>query len=361
VSVEIRIEPLPEARRRPKVADPAELGFGRVFTDRMLTAHWEAGRGWHEARIEPYGPICLEPCAAVFHYGQEIFEGLKAYRWADGSVGLFRPGMNWARMNRSAARMALPEVPEDLFLDGISELVRLEREWVPAAEGTSLYVRPTLFGEDPALGVRPSERCRFFVILSPVGAYYAAGFAPVRILVEDHFVRAAPGGTGSAKTGGNYAASLVAALRARARGYDQVLWLDAIHRRYVEEVGAMNIFFVVGGRLVTPPLTDSFLAGVTRDSVLRLAPTLGFEVDERPVEIGALLADLRAGRVTEVFGTGTAAVVAPVGALGYRDEEVRVGDGGVGPVTRRLYDTLTGIQYGRIPDPFGWMRQVCPA
>jgi len=359
--VEIRIEPLPDARRKAKVADPAALGFGRVFTDRMLTAHWEPSRGWHEARIEPYGPICLEPSASVFHYGQEIFEGLKAYRWADGSVALFRPAMNWARMNRSAARLALPEVPEQLFLDGIAELVRLDRDWVPAAEGTSLYVRPTLFGEEPFLGVRPAERCRFFVILSPVGAYYASGFAPVRILVEDHYVRAAPGGTGMAKAGGNYAASLVAGLKAKERGYDQVLWLDATERRWVEEVGAMNIFFVVDGRLVTPPITDSFLAGVTRDSILRLAPTLGLEAEERPVAISDLLADLRSGRVSEAFGTGTAAVVSPVGALGYKDDEVSVGDGGVGPVTRRLYDTLTGIQYGRIPDPFGWTQRVWPA
>ncbi len=359
--MEIRIEPLPEARRREKVADPAALGFGRIFADRMLNAHWEPARGWHDAHIEPYGPICLEPSAAVFHYGQEIFEGLKAYRWADGGVWLFRPEMNWARMNRSAARLALPEVPEGLFLGGVTELVRLERDWVPAAEGTSLYIRPTLIGEEPFLGVRPSERCRFFVILSPVGPYYAAGFSPVRILVEDHYVRAAPGGTGMAKAGGNYAASLVAGMKAKERGFEQVLWLDATERRWVEEVGAMNIFFVAGGRLVTPPLTDSFLEGVTRDSVLRLAPTLGLDAEERPVAIEELLADLRAGRVTEIFGTGTAAVVSPVGVLGYKDEEAVVGDGGVGPVTRRLYDTLTGIQYGRVPDEFGWMRRVWPA
>jgi len=206
--------------------------------------------------------------------------------------------------------------------------------------------------------VRPADICRFFVILSPVGAYYAAGFNPVRILVEDYYVRAVPGGTGSAKAGGNYAASLLAGRKAKERGFEQVLWLDGIHRRYVEEVGAMNIFFVVDGRLVTPPLTDSFLAGVTRDSVLALAPTLGLEVDESPVAIEDLLRDLRSGRASEAFGTGTAAVVSPVGALGYRDETIKVGDGGVGPVTRRLYDTLTGIQYGRLPDPFGWMRRI---
>ena len=355
----IAVEPLPGGGR-PRPADPAALGFGRVFTDRMLTAQWDARRGWHDARIEPYGPICLEPCAAVFHYGQEVFEGLKAYRRADGGVFLFRPEMNLARLNRSAARLALPEVPGDLFLEGIAELVRLEREWVPGAEGTSLYIRPTLIAVEPALGVRPSDRCRFFVILSPVGPYYARGFAPVRILVEDHYVRAVAGGTGAAKAGGNYAASLAAGLKARERGFDQVLWLDGVHRRYVEEVGAMNIFFVAGGRLVTPPLTGSFLAGITRVSVLALAGALGLEAEERPVAIEELLADLRGGRVVEAFGTGTAAVIAPVGALGYRDEVVPVGDGGVGPVTRRLYDELTGIQCGRLPDRFGWMRRVWP-
>ncbi|MBI5246443.1 MAG: branched-chain amino acid aminotransferase [Elusimicrobia bacterium] len=355
--MEIRIEPLP-ARGPASLPDPAKLGFGQLFTARMLTADWDEGRGWHDARIEPYGPISLDPAAKVFHYGQEIFEGLKAYRWRDGAAMLFRPEMNAARFNRSAVRLALPPVPEELFLRGIEELVRLERDWIPGAPGTSLYIRPTLIAVEPTLGVRPSARCRYFVILSPSGAYYAAGFTPVRILVEDHYVRAVPGGTGSAKTGGNYAASLAAGLKAKELGYEQVLWLDGIERRWVEEVGAMNIFFVAGGRLVTPPLSDSFLAGVTRDSVLRLAGHLGIPAEERPVAIDGLLADLRAGRVTEAFGTGTAAVVSPVGVLGYRGEAHPVGDGGVGPVTQRLYDTLTGIQYGAVPDPFGWMRRV---
>lgn len=356
--MKIGIDPQPGSRRAQVPTDPAALGFGRYFTDRMLTATWVQGEGWRDARIGPYGPLALEPAAKVFHYGQEVFEGLKAYRWADGGVMLFRPEMNAARLNRSAARLVLPEVPEELFLDGIAALLRLEREWIPAAEGTSLYIRPTLIAVDPSLGVKPSTECLYFVILSPVGAYYAAGFNPVRILVEDHYVRAVPGGTGGAKTGGNYAASLAAGRKARERGFEQVLWLDAIHRRFVEEVGAMNIFFVAGGRLVTPRLTDTFLAGVTRDSVLTLAPALGYEVEERPVPIDELLADVRAGRVTEAFGTGTAAVVSPVGVLGYKGEEIAVGGGGVGPVTRRLHDTLTGIQYGRLPDRFGWMRRV---
>lgn len=356
--MDIRVEPLPDERRKPLPTDPTALGFGGLFTERMLMADWDGRRGWHNARIVPYGPLVLDPAAKVFHYAQEVFEGLKAYRWADGGVVLFRPGMNAARFNRSAARLALPEVPEELFLRGIDRLVGLERAWIPTAPETSLYVRPTLIAVEPALGVKPSEQCLFFVILSPVGAYYAAGFNPVRILVEDYYVRAVPGGTGATKSGGNYAASLLAGRKAKERGFDQVLWLDALQRRYVEEVGAMNIFFVVDGTLVTPPLTDSFLAGVTRDSVLELSSTLGIAVEERPIDIDELIAGTRSGRVSEAFGTGTAAVVSPVGVLGYRDETVTVGNGGVGPLTRRIYDTLTGIQYGRIPDRFGWVHRL---
>jgi branched-chain amino acid aminotransferase len=356
--MDIRIDPLPADRRKPIPTDPASLGFGTLFTDRMFTARWDASRGWHDARVEPYAPIVLDPAAKVFHYAQEVFEGLKAYRWGDGSVVIFRPAMNAARFNRSATRLALPTVPEELFLGGIDALVGAERDWIPTWPETSLYVRPTLIAVEPALGVKPSAQCLFFVILSPVGAYYAAGFNPVRILVEDYYVRAVPGGTDNTKSGGNYAASLLAGQKAKERGFDQVLWLDAIERRYVEEVGAMNIFFVIDGVLVTPPLTDSFLAGITRDSVLELAASLGIAAEERPVDVGELLAGVRSGRVSEAFGTGTAAVVSPVGVLGYRDEVVTVASGGVGPVTRRLYDTLTGIQYGRIPDRFGWLRRV---
>ncbi len=356
--MEIRIAPLPAESRKEKWTDPARLGFGRIFTDRMLVADWDSRQGWHDPRIEPYGPFCLEPSAMVFHYAQEIFEGLKAYRWQDGSIALFRPEMNLARFNRSAGRLSLPRLPDDLFLEGIAQLVRLERDWIPASEGTSLYIRPTLIATEPVLGVKPADQCRFFVILSPVGAYYAAGFQPVRILVEDHFVRAVPGGTGEAKTGGNYAASLLAGQEAKKRGFDQVLWLDGIERRFVEEVGAMNIFFVIDGRLVTPNLTGSFLPGITRDSVLKLAPSLGLEAEERPVAIDDLMAGIMDGRVQEAFGTGTAAVVSPVSALCYKGEQVTVGDGAAGRVTQQLYDTLTGIQYGRLPDPFNWLHKL---
>ena len=356
--MDIRIEQRLETEKKTKCTEPAQLGFGKHFSDHMLVADWNETSGWHEARIVPYGPFSLEPSSAVLHYGQEIFEGLKAYHWQDDEIALFRPDKNLERLNRSATRLSLPELPNDLFLFGLDELIRLERDWVPSAPGTSLYIRPFMFATEAALGVKPAHECRFCIILSPVGAYYSAGFKPVRILVEDRLVRAAPGGTGMAKTGGNYAASMLAGREAAKRGFDQVLWLDAIEHRYVEEVGAMNIFFVSDNRLLTPPLTGSFLEGITRDSILRLAPTLGLNVEEHPIAVDELLAEINSGRIQEAFGCGTAAVVSPVAAFGYRDELVTLGGGKVGKVTQLLYDTLTGIQYGRIPDPFGWMHKV---
>lgn len=356
--MELRIEPLLAEQRKQKCTDAAQLGFGRHFSDRMLVADWSAAQGWHDVRIVPYGPMPLDPSAMVFHYSQEVFEGLKAYRQPDGSVALFRPDMNLARLNRSAERLSLPTVPADLFLDGITELVRLEQEWVPTAEGTSLYIRPALIATEAALGVRPAQQCRFFTILSPVGAYYASGFKPVRILVEEHQARAVPGGTGEAKTGGNYAASLNAGKEAHDHGCDQVLWLDAVQHRFVEEVGAMNIFFVMDNCLVTPALSGSFLAGITRDSIVKLAPSLGLAVEERPIAIDEVLDGIRKGRVQEAFGSGTAAVVSPVGAFSYRDELFTINNAAVGTVTQHLYDTLTGIQYGRLPDTKGWMRRL---
>jgi len=356
--MELRIEPLLAGQLKDKITASAALGFGKHFTDRMLVADWRQGQGWYDARIVPYGPFQLDPAAAVFHYGQEIFEGLKAYHQPDGAIALFRPEMNLARFNRSAARLALPQVPAELFMDGLTELLRLEAEWVPDAPETSLYIRPALIATEAALGVKAARECRFFIILSPVGAYYPSGFKPLRILLEDQLVRAAPGGTGAAKTGGNYAASLLGAGEAKNRGFDQVLWLDALEHRYVEEVSAMNIFFVIDGRLVTPPLSETILGGITRDSLLWLAPALGLEVEERPVAVDELLDGARSGQVSEVFGSGTAAVVAPVGELGYRHELVRIADGEVGKLTRLLYDTLTGIQYGRVADKLGWLRKL---
>lgn len=356
--MELRIEQLPAGQQKKKCTDPAALGFGKYFTDHMLIADWCEGRGWHDARIVPYGPFQLEPAAAIFHYGQEIFEGLKAYRQPDGSIALFRPEMNLARFNGSAVRMAMPEVEAELFLDGLKSLVRLEAEWVPAASGTSLYIRPALIATEAALGVKAAREYRFFIILSPVGAYYPTGFKPIRLLVEEQLARAALGGTGAAKTGGNYAASLLAARAAKKHGFDQVLWLDSLEHRHVEEVGAMNIFFVIDGQLVTPPLSETILGGITRDSLLRLAPALGLNVAERPVAVEELLAGIGSGRVQEAFCSGTAAVVAPVAALGYRDELFTIGDGGVGRINQQLYNALTDIQYGRAADHMGWLRKL---
>jgi branched-chain amino acid aminotransferase len=356
--MEIKVLPLPEENKKPKYSDESALSFGRIFTDRMFLVEWRASEGWVDARIQPYTPFVLDPSALVFHYAQEIFEGLKAYKWTDGSIALFRPEINARRFNLSADRLCMPEVPEELFLDAITQLVRLEKDWVPGSEGTSLYIRPAIIAVEPVLGVKPSDHYYFFVILSPVGAYYSAGFNPVNILVEDHYVRAVAGGTGEAKTGGNYAASLKAAQIAKKQGFDQVLWLDGCHKKYIEEVGSMNMFFVYDDVVVTAPLTGSILKGVTRDSVMKLADTMGFRIEERQIAIDELVADIRAGKVKEAFGSGTAAVITPVGILGYRNESLTIGNGGVGNLTQKLYETLTGIQYGKIPDTFGWVRKI---
>ena len=356
--MDIKVLPLPQEKKKAKYDDESKLSFGRIFTDRMMIAEWKVGKGWCDARIEPYAPFVLDPACLVFHYAQEIFEGLKAYKWPDGTVALFRPEMNARRFNLSAERISMPEVPEELFLSGVEQLVSLERDWIPTSTGTSLYIRPTLIAVEPVLGVKPSDHYYFYIILSPVGAYYPAGFNPIKIMVEDHYVRAVPGGTGEAKTGGNYASSLKAALEAKKKGFDQVLWLDGVNRRFVEEVGAMNMLFAYGDKVVTSPLTGSILNGVTRDSVLKLAETLGFSVEEKQLDIFELLEDIRAGRVTEAFGSGTAAVITPVGAMSFKGEDYTVGDGGVGSLTRKLYDTLTGIQYGRIPDGLGWIKKI---
>jgi len=356
--MEIKVLPLPEEKKKTRFSDESKLGFGRIFTDRMLMVEWKAEQGWVDARIQPYGPFVLDPSCLVFHYAQEIFEGLKAYKWADGSIALFRPEVNAHRFNLSADRLCMPQVPEELFIEGIAELIRLEKDWVPGSDGTSLYIRPTMIAVEPVLGVKASDHYYFYVILSPVGAYYASGFNPVKILVEDYYVRSVPGGTGEAKTGGNYAASLKAAQVAKQKGFDQVLWLDGVHKKYIEEVGSMNMFFVYDGVVVTAPLAGSILKGVTRDSVLQLAEATGFRVEERQIAIDELIADIRSGKVKEAFGSGTAAVITPVGTLGFKEETITVGDGGVGNLTQKLYDTLTGIQYGKIADNFGWIRKI---
>ncbi|MCM0080098.1 branched-chain amino acid aminotransferase [Geomonas sp. Red32] len=356
--MEISVLPLSEAEKKPKFTDESQLGFGKIFTDRMLLVEWKIGQGWVDARIKKYEPFVLDPAALVFHYAQEIFEGLKAYKWADGTIALFRPEMNARRFNHSAERLCMPEVPEELFLEGIEKLVSVERDWIPTAEGTSLYIRPTMIAVEPLVGIKPSDHYYFYVILSPVGAYYSQGFKPVRIMVEDKYVRATPGGTGEAKTGGNYASSLKAGLEAKKKGFDQVLWLDGVHRRYIEEVGAMNMFFAYGDTIVTAPLEGTILHGVTRDSVLTLARSLNMKVEERKIDVNDLMNDIRSGKITEAFGSGTAAVVTPVGALCYANECLEVNGGGVGKITQTLYDTLTGIQTGKIADKFGWIRKV---
>lgn len=356
--MEIRVLPLPEEKKKPRFSDESQLGFGRIFTDRMFIAEWKAGQGWVDARIEPYAPFSLDPACLVLHYAQEIFEGLKAYRWENGTIALFRPEMNARRFNLSAERMCMPEVPEELFLKGVEELVRLEADWIPSSAGTSLYIRPAMIAVEPVLGVKPSDHYYFYVILSPVGAYYAGGFNPVRIMVEDRYVRTVSGGTGEAKTGGNYASSLKAGLEAKKKGFDQVLWLDGTERRYIEEVGAMNMFFAYGDRVVTAPLEGSILNGVTRNSVLSLAGELGFTVEERRIAVDTIMADIESGKITEAFGSGTAAVITPVGALCYKEQNLTVGDGRVGRLTQKLYDTLTGIQTGHLPDKFGWVKKL---
>lgn len=346
------------ARKKARPADESSLGFGKIFSDHMFLMEYEQEHGWQNARIAPYGPIILDPAAMILHYGQEIFEGLKAYRGAGGEICLFRPRMNFERMNRSAARLCMPEVPIEDQLQAVSALLRADREWIPSARGTSLYIRPAMIATEAGLGVRPSAEYLYFIIAGPVGNYYSRGFEPVRILVEQRYVRAAKGGVGEAKTGGNYAASLLAARNAKEKGFDQVLWLDAGRRECIEEVGTMNIFFLFGDEIVTPPLSGSILPGVTRDSVLRIARDWGWKVSERPVTIEEVRASARNGSLREAFGTGTAAVISPVGLLSYQGEEISINGGRVGELSRKLQDEIMGIQYGEIPDRYGWIHRV---
>ncbi|MSR15163.1 MAG: branched-chain amino acid aminotransferase [Gammaproteobacteria bacterium] len=338
---------------------PSELGFGRYFTDRMFTQRYAATTGWHDAVIGPYQPISLDPAAQVLHNGQMIFEGTKAYRRADGGVNLFRPDRNAARFNRSAQRMGMPEVPPELHIRAIETLVKLEARWVPGAPNTALYIRPTMIATEKDLAVRAPREFLHFIIASPVAPYFAGGFAPVAVYVPHDYVRAVRGGTGEAKTPGNYAGSIKATEEALALGYQQVLWLDAIERRYVDEVGAMNIAFVYDGtHLCTPALSGAILHGVTRESILVLARDLQLTVSEDRIDFLEVLADIERGRITEIFGMGTGAVIAPVGRLGYQGRDIAINDGEPGPVARRLFDELTGIQYGRLPDRHGWIRSV---
>ena len=346
------------SKLKQKPAADAPLGFGQIFTDHMFSMDYVEGQGWINPRIEPYAPICLEPSAMVFHYGQAIFEGLKAYKTADGTINLFRPQLNFERVNVSNARMVIPPIDEAFCLYALKELLKIERDWIPTADGTSLYIRPFIIATDPYLGVRPAHTYRFMIILSPSGRYYPQGLAPVNIYVEEEYVRAVKGGTGFAKTPGNYAASLIAQAKAYKTGYVQVLWLDGVHRRFIEEVGSMNVFFVIDGKLVTPALNGSILPGITRRTVLELAKRLGIESEEREIAIDELISMVKSGQVSEVFGAGTAAVISPVGELRYKDDVMTFNDGKIGPLSQKFYDIITGVQYGIRTDEYGWIEKV---
>lgn len=343
---------------KAKPAKGEKLGFGHIFTDHMFIMNYTEGKGWHDARIVPYGNISLDPSAMVFHYGQEMFEGLKAYRGEDDKIYLFRPDMNAKRANASNERLCIPEIPEEMFVEAVKAVVDIDRDWVPSDEGTSLYIRPFVIATDEFLGVAPSKTYLFIVILSPSGAYYESGLAPVGIWIEDEYVRAVKGGMGFAKTGGNYAASLIAQVKAHDSGYSQVLWLDGVERKYIEEVGAMNIMFKIGGKVITPALNGSILPGITRNSILHVCRSWGYEVEERRISVEELVTAAKDGSLEEVWGTGTAAVVSPVGKLRYMDDVMTIGDGGIGELTQKLYDELTGIQWGKREDPYGWRIEV---
>lgn len=343
--------------KKPKFEDESTLGFGRVFTDHMFIADYEEELGWHDARIVPYQPFSIDPASPVLHYSLEVFEGLKAYHYENGEVGLFRPELNCERLNSSAERMCLPPIDANLQLEAIETLVDLERDWVPKSSGTSLYIRPTMIGDGSRLGICKAQRYIYYIICSPSGSFYPRGIQPLRIYIEDSYVRAVAGGTGCVKTGGNYASSLLAATNAKQRGFDQVLWLDGRENKYIEEVGAMNVMFVLDGVLTTPAINGSILNGITRRSVLSLARSMDIPAVERTISVDELFEASRTGRLTEAFGTGTAAVISPIGELEYKGKSIVLGEQ-IGPVAKVMYDTLTSIQTGRIPDERGWTRIV---
>lgn len=354
--LKIHIEPL--ANPRP-AHFPDELGFGRYFTNRMFTQRYSPEKGWHDASITAYQPLAVDPAAGVLHCGQDIFEGIKAYRRPDGRVNLFRVDQHVARFNRSASRLGMPQIDADQHIDAIKTLVGLEHEWIPSQPGAALYIRPVMFSNETTLEVRASRSYLHFIILSSVGPYFGAGLSPVPVFISHQYVRAVRGGTGEAKTTANYAGSLLATDEASRNGFQQVLWLDAVERRLVEEVGAMNIAFVYGGkRISTPALSGGILPGITRDSILRLAPDEGFEASEDRIDVNEMLADIESGRITEVFAMGTAAVVAPIGRFRYKDKDYVINNNQTGPVAQRLFDALTDIQFGRVADTYGWTQTM---
>src|ERR1041384_407603 len=352
--------PSPHPARPERVAEVlAKPGFGQHCTDHMVTIRWNREKGWHDAEVGPYSTLALDPAAMVLHYGQAIFEGLKAYRQPDGSIASFRPEANAERFRASARRMAMPELPDELFLESVRQILAVDGHWVPSAPEESLYLRPFMISTEKGLGVRPSSEYLYVLIASPAGSYFASGVKPVSVWLTTEYVRAAPGGTGAAKFAGNYAASLLAQAQAAEQGCDQVVWLDAIERRYVEEMGGMNLFFVFGSggsaRLVTPELSGSILPGITRDSLLQLATDAGFAIEERKIDVDEWQKKGAAGEITEVFACGTAAVITPVSHVKCGDGEFTIADGGPGEITMALRDTLTGIQRGTFADTHGWM------
>ena len=353
--MEIKVTRAAQLKEKP---DSSKLVFGKCMTDHMLIIDYDEGQGWHDARIVPYGPLQIDPAAKVLHYAEEIFEGLKAYRTADGSIQLFRVMDNIKRMNDSADRLCMPQIPEDIAFEGIKALVEMEQEWVPSEKDTSLYIRPFMIGLDAALGVHSSHHVQFIVVVCPVGAYYPEGLNPVKIYIEDEDVRAVKGGTGMAKTGGNYAASLRAGNRAEQKGYTQVLWLDGVHRKYIEEVGAMNVMFKVDGKILTPDLNGSVLDGITRRSCIQLLKDWDYEVEERRISAEELFEAAKSGKLEEAWGTGTAAVISPIGELAEGDEKCIINNNQIGEVTQKLYDELTGIQWGRVEDPHNWITKI---
>ncbi len=355
MSVSIPIKRTLTPKTKP---DSTELGFGKYFTDHMFVMDYDEGQGWHDPRIVPYAPLALDPSTMVLHYGQAVFEGLKAYRTASGRLMLFRPQKNIERLNSSDERLCIPWIDPSLGVKAIQAIVRADRDWIPEVSGTSLYIRPFVFAADACLGVRPSISYKFLIILSPVGAYYPQGINPIKIFVESTYVRAVRGGVGFTKTVGNYAASMRAQMDAHKKGYIQVLWLDGVERKYVEEVGAMNVFFKIAGEVVTPSLEGSILPGITRDSVIHLLKNWGVPVHERKIAMQELYDAHMAGKLEEAFGTGTAAVISPVGELNWNDQHMIINGEKIGKLSAKLYETLTGIQNGRLPDPYGWMVDV---
>ena len=353
--MDIKIEKTLRPKTKP---DWNHLTFGHYYTDHMFVVDYTKGRGWHDSRITPYAPLSLDPAAMVFHYAMEVFEGLKAYAAKDGRILLFRPWENARRINASAARLCMPAFPEDDFLEGLKALVGIDTDWIPRLPDTSLYLRPFMIATEPHLGVRTSSSFQFIIIASPVGAYYPEGLNPVKIYLEDEYVRAVKGGTGFTKCGGNYAASIIAQKKAEDLGFTQVLWLDGVEKKYIEEVGAMNVMFQIDNEVITPELGGSILPGVTRSSVIEMLKSWNVPTSERRISLDELYSAAKSRTLKEAFGTGTAAAISPIGAFGINGELLQVADGGIGPLSRRIYDTLTGIQWGNLPDPFDWTCEV---